>query len=349
MPKKRIMVCYGTRPEIIKLSPVLRKAKGTFDITTVFSGQHTSLYEDVRDLLPEPTYDLPPGREGRGLTEFVCSFGQQFDPIVRQERPDMLVVQGDTATAYMAAVSAFLAGVRVGHVEAGLRTYDVMSPFPEEFYRRSISSVASINWCPTEGAATNLQNEAVPGDVVVTGNTIVDAVNELGYAPSNSNTVVVTLHRRENAGRFGEILAAINRLAKYHCSGLEFVFPAHPAPDVQGALDSVTAHNFKVVPPMGYREFMRMLASCQFIISDSGGIQEEACCFGKKVIVCRDTTERQEAVWSGHAKLAEGDDFYDMLEWVYDPNMSAANPFGDGHASERIVASLESYLGRTSA
>lgn len=342
---KKVMFCYGTRPEIIKLSPVIQEAQGRLEVVTVFSGQHTSLYEDVKDMVPDPTYEIPPARDGRGLTEYMCHFGHHFDPIVRQEKPDMLVVQGDTSTAYMAAVAAFHADIQVGHVEAGLRTYDVMSPFPEEFYRQNISAVANINWCPTEGAATNLRDEAVRGEIVVTGNPIVDAVKALGIPPTNTNEVVVTLHRRENADKFDELIAGINQLAKYHCANLEFIFPAHPSPAVQRALGNVTAHNFHVVPPMGYKEFMRQLARCHFIISDSGGIQEEACCFNKKVLVCRDTTERQEAVWSGHARLVEGDHFFDMLEWVYEGGTTPDNPFGDGHAAERIIDSLERRLG----
>jgi len=229
-------------------------------------------------------------------------------------------------------------------VEAGLRTYDVMSPFPEEFYRRSISCMASINWCPTEGAIKNLEEEAVAGVTVLTGNTIVDMVNSLELVPTVTNQVIVTLHRRENEAKFEEIVQSINRLAKYDCPSLEFLFPAHPSPQVQRALGAVTALNFKVVPPMGYREFMKALASCQFVVSDSGGIQEEACCLGKKILVCRKNTERPEAVWAGYAKLVEADGLFDAMQWVYEP-ITSANPFGDGTASKKIVASLKEYLG----
>lgn len=341
---KKVAFCYGTRPEIIKLSPVIREANSRFEVCTIFSGQHTSLYEDVRDLVPNPTYIIPSVKSDRNLTEFVCSFGMVFDQVIRKISPDLLVIQGDTATAYMAALTAFHAGIKVGHVEAGLRTYNVLSPFPEEFYRRNISNLASINFCPTPLEMRNLNEELVHGITVLTGNPIVDAVNGLELTPTVTNKVVVTLHRRENANRFEGLIGEINDIAITSCRELEFIFPAHPTPAVQRVLDKITAPNFKVVPPMGYKEFMELLASCMFIISDSGGIQEEACCLRKKVIVCRDTTERPQACWVDHAVLLKNQSLYSQLQWVYRPAAHNMNPFGDGKSAQNIVNAIEEYL-----
>ena len=333
-----ILISYGTRPEIIKLSPIIRELdKRGISFKTVFTGQHQELYDDVKDLVPEPDFHLDIMKENQTLTDILSSISLRFSEILRSENPDLLIVQGDTSTVAVSALIAFYEKVPVGHVEAGLRTYDLASPFPEEGNRQMVSRIASYNWAPTELAAKQLKKENV-GNITITGNTVIDACKKFNYPIYYENEVLITLHRRENFGDpMEKIFSEIDLLAKEY-SNLEFIFPMHPNPNIQ-KLKPLLQH-VKVIEPLGYAEMMLLLSRVKFVISDSGGIQEECATFGKKVLVCRDTTERPEGIDAGFAKLVHTN-IIEHFNWANkSPKWSGANPYGNGNASKIIIDSL---------
>ena len=334
----KILISYGTRPEIIKLSPVvLELDKRGLSFKTVFTGQHQELYDDVKDLLPKPDYHLSIMQENQTLTNIMSAISSRFGEILIDEAPDLLIVQGDTSTVAISALIAFYERIPVGHVEAGLRTYDLSSPFPEEGNRQIVSRLAKYNWAPTKLAAKQLKEEKVH-NIIVTGNTIVDACNNFNYPIAYENKVLITLHRRENFGiKMGKIFNEIELLALKHAE-LEFIFPMHPNPNVQ-KLKPILKH-VNVIDTLGYSKMMKLLASVKFVISDSGGIQEECATFNKKVLVCRNTTERSEGIDAGFAKLVDTD-IINNFQWANDnPEWKGKNPFGDGKASKYIVDSI---------
>ena len=334
----KILISYGTRPEIIKLSPVIRELRKVgIPFKTVFTGQHKELYDDVKDLVPEPDSHLAIMKENQTLTDILSSISLRFGEILRSENPDLLIVQGDTSTVAVSALIAFYEKMPVGHVEAGLRTYDLTSPFPEEGNRQLVSRIASYNWAPTKWAADNLRNEMV-GNVTVTGNTVIDACKNFNYPVSYENKVLITLHRRENFGApMEKIFSEIDLLAKEY-SHLEFIFPMHPNPNVQKLRPILK--NVNIIDPLGYSEMMQLLSKVKFVISDSGGIQEECAAFGKKVLVCRNTTERPEGLDAGFAKLVHTN-IVEHFNWANkSPKWSGANPYGNGNASKIIIDSL---------
>jgi len=334
----KILISYGTRPEIIKLSPIIRELdKRGISFKTVFTGQHRELYDDVKDLIPEPDFHLDIMKENQTLTDILSSISLRFGEILQSEKPDLLIVQGDTSTVAVSALIAFYEKVPIGHVEAGLRTYNLESPFPEEGNRQLVSRIASYNWAPTEWAADNLRNEMV-GNVTVTGNTVIDACKNFNYPISYENKVLITLHRRENFGKTMEkIFNEIEQLAIEH-PNLEFIFPMHPNPNIQ-KLKPLLQH-VKVIDPLGYAEMMLLLSRVKFVISDSGGIQEECAAFGKKVLVCRNTTERPEGLDAGFAKLVHTN-IIEHFNWANkSPKWSGENPYGNGNASKIIIDSL---------
>ena len=334
----KILITYGTRPEIIKLNPVILELdKRGLSFKTVFTGQHQELYDDVKDLLPEPDYHLSIMQENQTLTNIMSGISSRFGEILIDEAPDLLIVQGDTSTVAISALIAFYERIPVGHVEAGLRTYDLSSPFPEEGNRQIVSRLAKYNWAPTKLAAKQLKEEKVH-NIIVTGNTIVDACNNFNYPISYENKVLITLHRRENFGiKMEKIFNEIELLALKHAE-LEFIFPMHPNPNVQ-KLKPILKH-VNVIDTLGYSKMMKLLASVKFVISDSGGIQEECATFNKKVLVCRNTTERSEGIDAGFAKLVDTD-IINNFQWANDnPEWKGKNPFGDGKASKYIVDSI---------
>lgn len=334
----KILISYGTRPEIIKLSPVvLELDKRGLSFKTVFTGQHQELYDDVKDLLPKPDYHLSIMQENQTLTNIMSGISSRFGEILIDEAPDLLIVQGDTSTVAISALIAFYERIPVGHVEAGLRTYDLSSPFPEEGNRQIVSRLAKYNWAPTKLAAKQLKEEKVH-NIIVTGNTIVDACNNCNYPIAYENKVLITLHRRENFGiKMEKIFNEIELLALKHAE-LEFIFPMHPNPNVQ-KLKPILKH-VNVIDTLGYSKMMKLLASVKFVISDSGGIQEECATFNKKVLVCRNTTERSEGINAGFAKLVDTD-IINNFQWANDnPEWKGKNPFGDGKASKYIVDSI---------
>lgn len=333
----KILFCFGTRPEIIKLAMLVNKCSKLFDVKTVFTGQHVSLFDAVKHLIPRIDFHIQVPKD-RNLNELSSLIMAELNSIFLKEKPDLVVVQGDTTSALCAALCAFHLGIKIGHVEAGLRTYDLSSPFPEEFNRQAISKMAFYNWCPSEGAAKNLYDEGAPGIIFLTGNTIVDYIREHDYRShiTYGNDVIVTLHRRENEFLFSKILAELNVVALMHPE-LKFIFPCHPNPIIRSKLFILKASNIKIIEPMGYEDFLELLAGCKCIITDSGGIQEEALCFKKRVLVCRDNTERIEGVNVGLCKLV-GDNIMANFNWALLPvDFDVVNPYGDGYACNKIV------------
>ena len=333
-----ILICYGTRPEVIKLASVMGElTERDVPFQTLFTGQHNELFEDVADLIPKPDIDLDIMKAEQSLADIFGRVSSGIAPILRQKKPGLVIVQGDTTTAAAVALAAFYEEIPVGHVEAGLRTYDPQAPFPEEINRQVISRVAHLNWAPTETAAGNLRNEGV-SNVSVTGNTVVDICSRFDLPISYGKKVLVTLHRRENFGnRMETMFRQLDKLAVEH-GDLEFIFPMHPNPQVQRHRDLLG--NVNVVQPLQYRPLLELLSEARFVISDSGGIQEECAVFCKKVLVCRDKTERPEGVEVGLAKMV-GTDLDSHFIWANDsPEWEGENPYGNGKAAERIVDSI---------
>ncbi|MBI5575407.1 MAG: UDP-N-acetylglucosamine 2-epimerase (non-hydrolyzing) [Deltaproteobacteria bacterium] len=346
-----ILVAYGTRPEIIKLFPVIRElGKRRILHETLFTGQQTDLYEDVKELVPPPGVSFAGSFSGKGkhntLGESFIKICLASEKLFARRRFDAVVVQGDTTTAWALAQMAFYNGVKVAHVEAGLRTFDPHNPYPEEMNRTLIGGVAEWNFAPTKRASENLLGFGAR-NVHNVGNTIVDAVKAIRRARkipvSRSNVVPVTLHRRENHAIMGLIFDELNRVAAGN-PDLDLVLPIHPNPNVRKHRPRLTAGNIRVIPPVGYFEMLRMLASARFVISDSGGIQEECACLNKRILVVRETTERPEVIEMGLGRLV-GRKLLPHIEWARKPaGNSRLRPFGDGRAAERIVRILSRSL-----
>ena len=307
---------------------------------TIFTGQHRELYEDVKDLVPTPDYHLSIMEKNQTLTDILSKISLTFGEILNKESPDLLIVQGDTSTVAVTSLIAFYEKIPVGHVEAGLRTYNLGSPFPEEGNRQIVSRFAQYNWAPTEWAANNLKNEMV-GNIFVTGNTVIDSCLNFNFPITYNNKILVTLHRRENFGaKMTKLFTELECLAKKHPK-LEFIFPMHPNPNVQKLRPILK--NINIINPLGYSDMMELLSQVKFVISDSGGIQEECAAFRKKVLVCRDTTERPEGIEAGFAKLIDTN-IIQNFEWANkNPKWEGKNPYGIGNASKIIIDSILNY------
>jgi UDP-N-acetylglucosamine 2-epimerase (non-hydrolysing) len=360
-PPRKILVVYGTRPEAIKMAPViaaLRRRPEAFAVTVCTTGQHREMLDQVQDLLGlAPDLDLRLMQQGQTLSGLAAAALAALDGVLAARAPDWLLVQGDTTTAMAAALAAFHRGVRVGHVEAGLRTGDLGRPFPEEANRRLVDVLASALFAPTERAGRALLAEGCDaGRIHVVGNTVIDALRSIsrelsppGAAPQRPE-VLVTVHRRESFGApLREIFAALRRLAESF-PGVAWIYPVHRNPNVrEPALAALSGlPNLELHEPFDYRELVRRLARCRFVLTDSGGIQEEAPAFGKPVLVLRDTTERPEGIEAGVARLVGTDReriFAAAAELLTSEAACAAmalaiNPYGDGQAAERIAAIL---------
>lgn len=333
----------------------LRRRPEAFAVTVCATGQHREMLDQVQELFGlRPDLDLGLMRPDQTLNGLAAGALSAMDAVLVERDPDWLLVQGDTTTAMTAALAAFHRGVRVGHVEAGLRTGDLRRPFPEEANRRIIDLFAEALFAPTERAGAVLRGEGVrPERVHIVGNTVIDALHclvpETGEAPERPE-VLVTLHRRESFGApLRGILAALRRLAERFPEVL-WIYPVHPNPNVRGPAFEVLSGlpNFELSEPLGYRELVRRLARCRFALTDSGGIQEEAPTFGKPVLVLRETTERPEGVDAGVARLVgvDGERIFEEASRLLTSEESwrsmarAVNPYGDGRASERIAAIL---------
>ncbi len=374
---KTIAIVIGTRPEAVKLAPVVLRLGATPGVRThiCVTGQHREMLDGVLDVFGiRPDADLNLMRPGQTLGALTARAIEHLDAHFATIRPDLVLVQGDTTTSFCAALAAFYQRIPVGHVEAGLRTGDLSAPWPEEANRSLTARLAALHFAPTERARTNLIREGVrPGSIVVTGNTGIDALfltlqrigelprDDLWQAPG-TRFVLITAHRRENFGdRFVELCEAIADLAG-RFPDVHFVYPVHPNPNVRdpvhrilGAEDDprLAGRNVHRIAPLPYPRFVGLMAACTMILTDSGGVQEEAPSLGKPVLVLRDTTERPEAVEAGTVRLVGTDRARIVAETTalltdpdaYNRMTRRHNPYGDGKAAERIVARCLEYLG----
>ncbi len=357
-PPLEILAVYGTRPEAIKMAPViaaLRRRPGRFAVTVCTTGQHREMLEQVQRLFGlAPDLDLRLMRHDQTLNGLTAGALSALDEILQARRPDWLLVQGDTTTAMSAALAAFHRGVRVGHVEAGLRTGNLRMPFPEEANRRVIDLLADALFAPTGCAGRVLLAEGCdPDRVHVVGNTVIDALQSLAFdAPQAAERpeVLITVHRRESFGApLRAIFSALRRLAESFPE-VAWIYPVHRNPNVCGPARELLSGlaNLELCEPLDYRELVAVLARCRFALTDSGGIQEEAPAFGKPVLVLRETTERPEGVEAGVARLVGTDPeriFDEAARLLLSPDAyremaRAINPYGDGHAAGRIAAIL---------
>tara|TARA_B100000579_G_C22846030_1_gene864383 strand:+ start:3123 stop:4076 length:954 start_codon:yes stop_codon:yes gene_type:complete len=315
--------------------------KENINFKTIFTGQHKELYEDVKHLIPNPDYNLNIMSHNQTLTQILSNISIKFGEILNLEKPDLLIVQGDTTTVAVCALIAYYEKISIGHVEAGLRTYNLNSPFPEEGNRQIVSRIANFNWAPTNLAAEQLKKENAK-NIYVTGNTVIDACNSYNFNIKYGNDILITLHRRENFGdKLKSIFKQINHLASEYPK-LNFIFPMHPNPNVQNL--KYLLNNVNVIEPLSYKELIHLLSRVKFVISDSGGIQEECAAFKKKILVCRDTTERPEGIDAGFAKII-GTDVINNFNWAFkDFKWSGENPYGNGNASKKIVDIIKSNL-----
>lgn len=368
---KSVLILIGTRPEAIKMAPVVLQLQKSRDLRPVVcaTGQHREMLASaLEDFGIVPDADLALMTPGQTLNGLAGRLFLSMERMVGEYDPACLLVQGDTTTAMIGAVSGFYQRIPVGHVEAGLRSHDMSAPYPEEFNRRAAALAASWHFAPTQGAKDNLLREGIaPEQVLITGNTIVDALMRMRRhildAPprlpeeaerilhAGTPYVLITGHRRENFGQGMESLCeAIRILAERHRDHA-FIYPVHLNPRVHDVVHARLGgfSNVVLIPPCGYTPFLRLLDSSLFIISDSGGIQEEAPSFGKQVLVTREVTERPEGVEAGVCHLVGTDtqtiiDRAESLFAMRGENMSVPNPYGDGKAAERIVAFLEEKL-----
>jgi len=353
----RVLVIAGTRPEAIKMAPVvlrLRSEPERFETRLCATAQHRHMLDQVLDLFDlDVDVDLDLMRPGQTPNEVASRVFAAFDPVLAELSPDWVLVQGDTTTAMAASLAAFHRGIRVGHVEAGLRTGDLRNPFPEEMNRRVVDVVADAYFAPTRRAAEALAAEGVePGKIFQTGNTIVDALLEIAKrldTAEEEDLVLITTHRRESFGEpMTRVVRAIARLASAFPQ-TRFVHVVHPNPKVRAVVEvNRGLPNVRLVEPLNYREFTDLLRRCRVVLTDSGGVQEEAPTFGKPVLVLREKTERPEGVEAGVARLVGTDPeaiFAHASRLLTDVDSRLAmrargNPYGDGHAAQRIADAL---------
>ena len=368
----KILFIFGTRPEAIKLCPVIQHMKSRpddFDVRACVTGQHREMLDQVLGAFGViPDHDLDIMRPGQTLSQSTSRIIAALEPILAEEKPDAVLVQGDTTTTFCGALAAFYAKIPVGHVEAGLRTGDPLQPFPEEINRVLTGRIATFHFAATQGAADNLYREGVdPAMVTITGNTGIDAVLHVKQAldagklvglngfrlDASKKLIVVTAHRRESFGAgFDQICAALARLARR--DDVEIVYPVHPNPNVRSAVNRHLAGrpNIKLLDPMDYVAFVDLMRRAYLLLTDSGGIQEEAPSLGKPVLVLRDKTERPEAVSAGTARLvgANEDRIVEAVQHLLDDAHAYRqmarlhNPYGDGKASGTIAAFLADRL-----
>lgn len=380
------MLVFGTRPEAIKMSPLVKefqKHPGEFETMVCVTGQHREMLDQVLELFDiTPDYDLNIMKQGQDLTDVTARVLTGLRDIFKVYRPDIVLVHGDTTTSMAGALAAFYAQIPVGHVEAGLRTHNLYSPWPEEMNRQVTSRIATYNFSPTPFSESNLRAENALGQIFVTGNTVIDALHmvvdkfqndatlaaaqekallKAGYdvtrLSNGRKLVLITGHRRENFGNgFIRMVTAMKDLSEKYAN-VDFVYPMHLNPNVRKPIHEVfgedlTRSNFYFIEPLQYLEFVYLMNKAHIILTDSGGIQEEAPCLGKPVLVMRNTTERPEALASGTVHLVGTD--YDKIinevstlldnEDAYKAMSQAVNPYGDGKACDRIVRALNGEI-----
>jgi UDP-N-acetylglucosamine 2-epimerase (non-hydrolysing) len=369
--RKHILVVYGTRPEAIKLAPLVRALRADADLRTkvVVTGQHREMLDQVHSFFQiSPDVDLDLMSHGATPNAVARAVLGQLERVLEADRPDAVVVQGDTTSAFAASLAAFLTGVPVVHLEAGLRTGNLRSPFPEEANRRLTGVVTSLHLAPTVTAQRNLELESVdPATILVTGNTVVDALQWAVQQPvgitdervasldRDRGLVLVTTHRRESWGaRMEQAMAGIGDVARDHPE-LDVLLPLHRNSVVRDAVQAALGElpNVILTEPLPYAEFAHLMARCLLVVTDSGGVQEEAPSFGKPVLVLRDTTERPEGVEAGVVRLVGTERqrvAHEIERLVNEPAAyaemaRAVNPYGDGNAAQRSVGAIRSLLG----
>lgn len=363
MRKIKVMSIFGTRPETIKMAPVVHELEKREEIASIVcvTAQHREMLDQVlKALKVKPDYDLNIMKQGQTLSDITTRALKGLEDVIKEVKPDIILVHGDTTTTFAGALAAFYQQVAVGHVEAGLRTYNKYSPFPEEMNRQFVGIVSDMNFAPTERSKNNLLREGKKEETIyVTGNTAIDALNltvdeeysdEITEWIGDDRLIVLTAHRRENLGEpMYRMFKAIRRIIDKY-DDVKMVYPVHLNPLVVKAANEVfgDSEKIKLIKPLEVVEFHNLLSRSYLILTDSGGIQEEAPSLGKPVIVLRDTTERPEGIDAGTLKLAgtEEETIYQMVDELlsdsmeYEKMSKASNPYGDGHASERIVDAI---------
>lgn len=362
----KILIVAGTRPEIIKIAPIILKVKSDFansiEVKFCFTGQHKSMAEEAIKLFGiKSDYDLEIMQQNQTLNSISKFIFEKLPTIINEFQPDVLFVQGDTTTAATAALCAFNLKIPVGHIEAGLRSFNLDAPFPEEANRKIINTFSKFNFAPTQSAKNNLIKENIlPKDIYLVGNTIVDALKIISKKYSLSNLsdfeiknpyILITAHRRESFGKgFENICNAIKKSA-INNPDYDFVYPVHLNPNVQKPVMDIlgSLQNVKLLKPQNYLNLLTLLKNCQFVVTDSGGIQEEAPSFNKFCIVMRDVTERIESIENGFAELVGSDEnkIYFAIEELIKSNKTLeikSNPYGDGNSSEKILTIMENYF-----
>jgi UDP-N-acetylglucosamine 2-epimerase (non-hydrolysing) len=368
----RVLVIFGTRPEAVKMAPVIKELKkhpDRIETRVCVTAQHREMLDQVLQAFDiTPDIDLNLMQPNQNLAQLTARIFTELDPVLKAERPDWLLVQGDTTTVMAAALLGYYNQVNIGHVEAGLRTFDKWQPFPEEINRRVAGVVADLHFAPTENNRRNLLREGIPDEIIrVTGNTAIDALHliiqqptpqeavhilkQAGVSPGDRRLVLVTAHRRENFGQpILDICKALKQLADQYRDEITLVYPVHLNPNIQEPVYNELSEvdNIILLPPLDYLPLIHLMKHATLILTDSGGIQEEAPSLGIPTLVLRERTERQEGVTAGTLKLVgtepeaivtAAQELLDVPE-AYAAMSGAVNPYGDGHAAERIVSAL---------
>ena len=361
---KKVMLVFGTRPEAIKMCPLVLELKSRKNIETLVcvTGQHRQMLDQVLDAFGvEPDYDLSIMKDKQTLFDVTTNILNTIKDVLEKEKPDVVLVHGDTSTTFVTALACFYMQIPVGHVEAGLRTYNIYSPYPEEFNRQAVSIISKYNFAPTEMSRDNLIREGrCADDIYITGNTAIDALKttvredythpQLEWA-EGSRLIMITAHRRENLGEpMRNMFRAIRRIIDEH-PDTKAIYPIHMNPVVREAANEILGGDdrIRIIEPLEVLDFHNFLARSYMILTDSGGIQEEAPSLGKPVLVMRDTTERPEGIAAGTLKLVGTDEqvIYDNFKLLltdeneYNKMSQASNPYGDGFACKRIADILE--------
>lgn len=367
----KVLFVFGTRPEAIKMAPIIKQMwqyPDIFDVQVCVTAQHREMLDQVLRLFNiQPDYDLDLMRPNQTLSNLTAQVFQSLDPIIAKEKPDWLLIQGDTTTVMAAGLVAYYHRVKVGHVEAGLRTHDKFQPFPEEANRRIASTVADLHFAPTTVARDNLVHEGIAEETIqVTGNTVIDALLEvvrrkydfnndpMTKIPFHKRIILVTAHRRENFGEpLQTICHALRIIAEEYAEEVQIVYPVHLNPNVRETVYTMLGNisNITLLEPLDYLTFAHLIEKSYLILTDSGGLQEEAPSLGKPVLVLRDTTERPEAIEAGTARLVGTkteritQEVFHLLncQTAYSQMAHAVNPYGDGHAAERICQLLSNF------
>ncbi len=357
---KKVMVIFGTRPEAIKMAPLVKTLKAQPDLETIVcvTAQHRQMLDQVLDVFDiKPDYDLDIMKQGQTLSQITSKVLQGMEEVLKETKPDIVLVHGDTTTTYAGALAAFYQQVAIGHVEAGLRTWNKYSPYPEEMNRQMVGVLADVHFAPTDTSKQNLIREGkTAASIHVTGNTAIDALattvkedyrHEILDWVGKDRMILLTAHRRENLGKpMHHMFQAIRRIVEEH-EDVKVVYPVHMNPVVRNIANEIFKDHprIRLIEPLEVIDFHNFIARAYLILTDSGGIQEEAPGLGKPVLVLRDTTERPEGIQAGTLKLAGTDEenIYHMTKELlecpqsYENMAHAVNPYGDGHASERIV------------